>query len=42
MINLRVTITRGGSERFTPTVAGVYQVQAVLHFSHGGGEFTLL
>tara|TARA_B000000557_G_C20759421_1_gene436695 strand:+ start:68 stop:697 length:630 start_codon:yes stop_codon:yes gene_type:complete len=35
-----VTITRGGSERFTPTVAGVYQVQAVLHFSHGGGVYT--
>ena len=35
-----VTITRGGSERFTPTVAGVYQVQAVLHFSHGGGSYT--
>tara|TARA_B100000614_G_scaffold258611_1_gene281283 strand:- start:1583 stop:2185 length:603 start_codon:yes stop_codon:yes gene_type:complete len=35
-----VTITRSGSERFTPTVAGVYLVQAVLHFSHGGGQYT--
>ena len=35
-----VTITRGGSERFTPTVAGTYFVQAHLTFSHGGGTFT--
>ena len=35
-----VTITRGGSERFTPTVAGVYFVQAHLTYSHGGGVYT--
>ena len=35
-----VTITRGGSERFTPTVAGVYFVQAHLTYSHGGGTYT--
>ena len=35
-----VTITRGGSERFTPTVAGTYFVQAHLTFSHSGGTFT--
>jgi len=35
-----VTITRSGNERFTPTVSGVYLVQAVLHFSHGGGSYT--
>ena len=35
-----VTITRGGSERFTPTVAGTYFVQAHLTFSHGGGTYT--
>ena len=35
-----VTITRGGSERFTPTVAGVYFVQAHLTYSHGGGSYT--
>jgi len=35
-----VTITRGGSERFTPTVAGTYLVQAHLTFSHSGGSFT--
>ena len=35
-----VTITRGGSERFTPTVAGVYFVQANLTYSHGGGTYT--
>ena len=34
-----VTIDRT-NERFTPTVAGVYQVQAVLHFSHGGNAYT--
>ena len=35
-----VTITRGGDERFTPTVAGTYFVQAHLTFSHSGGTFT--
>ena len=36
-----VTITRGGSERFTPTVAGVYLVQGMLHYTHGsGGAYT--
>ena len=35
-----VTITRGGSERFTPTVAGTYFVQAHLTFSHGGATYT--
>ena len=35
-----VTITRGGSERFTPTVAGTYFVQAHLTYSHGGGVYT--
>jgi hypothetical protein len=36
-----VTITRGGSERFTPTVAGVYLVQGMLHYTHGsGGTYT--
>ena len=35
-----VTITRGGDERFTPTVAGTYFVQAHLTFSHSGGSFT--
>lgn len=35
-----VTITRSGSERFTPTVAGVYLVQAVLNFQHGGSSYT--
>ena len=35
-----VTITRGGSERFTPTVAGTYFVQAHLTYSHGGGTYT--
>ena len=34
-----VTIDRT-NERFTPTTAGVYLVQAVLHFSHGGGTYT--
>ena len=35
-----VTITRGGSERFTPTVAGTYYVNATLHYFHGGGTYT--
>ena len=36
-----VTITRGGSERFTPTVAGVYLVQGMLHYYHAvGGSYT--
>ena len=35
-----VTITRGGSERFTPTVAGVYFVQGMLHYNHAGGAYT--
>ena len=34
-----VTIDRT-NERFTPTVAGVYLVQAVLNFSHGGSSYT--
>ena len=34
-----VTIDRT-NERFTPTTAGVYLVQAVLHFSHGGSVYT--
>ena len=34
-----VTIDRT-NDRFTPTVAGVYQVQAVLHFSHAGNVYT--
>ena len=36
-----VTITIGGSERFTPTVAGVYLVQGMLLYNHGsGGAYT--
>jgi hypothetical protein len=36
-----VTITRGGSERFTPTVAGTYLVQGMLEYNHGsGGAYT--
>ena len=35
-----VTITRGGSERFTPTVAGTYYVNGTLHYNHGGGTYT--
>lgn len=34
-----VTIDRT-NERFTPTVAGLYQVQANLQFSHGGNSYT--
>ena len=35
-----VTITRGGSERFTPTVAGTYLVQGMLEYNHGGASYT--
>ena len=35
-----VTITRGGSERFTPTVAGTYLVQGMLEYYHAGGTYT--
>ena len=36
-----VTITRGGSERFTPTVAGTYLVHGMLLYFHGsGGAYT--
>ena len=35
-----VTITRGGSERFTPTVAGTYYVNGTLHYFHGGSTYT--
>ena len=34
-----VTIDRT-NDRFTPTTAGVYLVQAVLHFNHGGSTYT--
>lgn len=34
-----VTIDRT-NERFTPTVAGLYQVQANLQFNHAGGTYT--
>lgn len=36
-ISSGVTITRGGSERFTPTVAGTYLVQTQLMFSYSTG-----
>ena len=36
-ISSGVTITRGGSERFTPTVAGTYLVQTQLMFSYNTG-----
>ena len=36
-----VTITRGGSERFTPTVAGTYLVHGMLEYNDAGGTYTL-
>ena len=35
-----VTITRGGSENFTPTIAGTYLVQGMLHYNDAGGTYT--
>ena len=35
-----VTITRGGSERFTPTVAGTYLVHGMLEYNDAGGTYT--